>query len=318
MSKNKKNIDISDEMYAKINEYRIVLTDIGYAKNKDGSNKKVSYAMALDKILNEFFEDTILKRDYIPLNKPLYFINKGHFIKPIEAFDDAGDIKERDLHHTYIIHKVPNNLDTFSTKYNKYCYNNQPNRHRGVYIYYELKDIYKTYEKSKIERHLLLFDYIAGDDTGEITPKLTIKPVMYFNNLRSMIGDYNQSINKLMDDLFKEWNKYPFNICIDKRDTYKDIDRDITFIEDINYLDKDKIRETFNILEPLKEHMANKTYYLESCYKMGDYNAEYNPQIHRLDINFNGDKLVTQSDILQSLDESIHKPKHRVTFKPYE
>lgn len=287
MSKNRQNIDISIEMMDNLNNYANILTSMAYkGYDKDGNIKKVAKTEALNKILEEFFKDTHLTNDFITLKKPMYFIsdNISQNRVTIEAFNDNGDIEEDELYNSFIIHKVPNNLDTFNTEYNKFCYNNQLNRHKGVYIYYQIHDT----SKFSIERHILIFDYIAGDEDKEMPQKLTIKPITNIENLGGMIGDYTPSINKLLNDLVKEWNEYPANLYIENeeynelKEAIKDTDKYQIDDNGVMYLDLSDIMGLHNVLEPLIWHIANKKEYLDKQYEKGDYGAEYNPVKPRL------------------------------------
>lgn len=86
----------------------------------------------VETLLSDFFKDKVLDNTFIELPEPVYFnimelkeegIVKASPIKPI-----------KELENIYILFNVPNNLDSFNTEINSYCYENNFNLHRGYYV----------------------------------------------------------------------------------------------------------------------------------------------------------------------------------------
>ena len=150
-------------------------------------NKKIKdYAELIGKDKIEFIEEVLTKElegklltnDFITLEKPFYF-EVGYFdfndpynkIKTSsesligtykEEYSSEIEIVPEDV---YIIKKVPNNLDTFNKTYGKYCFENNPNRHKGLYIYHNFKDL-SDFSRSTTDNIILLFDY--NEETEEL------------------------------------------------------------------------------------------------------------------------------------------------------
>lgn len=88
------------------------------------------------KSINKELEGKLLTNDFIPLNKEYYF-NK--FIKLENERLAKPDLPpSNEFESTNIIKKIPNNLDTFNKKYGKFCFGDDPNKHKGIYYYPEL------------------------------------------------------------------------------------------------------------------------------------------------------------------------------------
>ena len=89
-------------------------------------------------LVNDFFKDKIVTKDYIELENPYYFnmkelltsgTVKAYLKQPLE-----------DRINTYAIYLVPNNLDDFNNEIKSCCYGNNASLHRGIYIHYDLKN----------------------------------------------------------------------------------------------------------------------------------------------------------------------------------
>lgn len=106
-------------------------------------------------LLEDFLEDKVVEPTFITLDKPFYFnyvelVSSGSVkastIKPIANLEDVAIIK-----------KVPVNLDKFEPEFKTYCYNKQPNLHKGIYIYHKL--YWNDYIIDKVVDDFLIFQY---------------------------------------------------------------------------------------------------------------------------------------------------------------
>lgn len=112
--------------YAFINEYKYK-----YIKY----NSEESLYPLMEKIQNTFNyylkkEDRILTNDYINLDEKYYFSGKELKEKNTIEADTNPDISN--IFDTVMIHRVPNNLDSFNKNLKTYCYRNNPYLHKGI------------------------------------------------------------------------------------------------------------------------------------------------------------------------------------------
>lgn len=99
-------------------------------------NKEESlYPLLMEKIQSTFNyylkkEDRILTNDYINLDEKYYFSGKELKEKNTIEADTNPDIS--DIFDTVMIHRIPNNLDSFNKNLKTYCYRNNPYLHKGI------------------------------------------------------------------------------------------------------------------------------------------------------------------------------------------
>lgn len=183
---NKSSVKINNNLNEKLNNYCGVT----------GSKK----TEVVNTLLNDFFKNKILTNDYITINKPFYF-NKNDLIK--NRFVNATTDKPiKDLINNNLVNKIPNNLDTFNNDFKSYCYEDNLNKHRGLYFNFNLVYDLKTEEKStnltknpiKIDYDYYIFDYDIKKNA------LNIGRICY-NDIALYIDDYKQ--RKLILSNFK-------------------------------------------------------------------------------------------------------------------
>lgn len=131
-------------------------------------------------LIERELEGKLLTNDFIELEKPLYFYRNGTLVNLLDLRKFKEEIlyiispdkpdKLKKYFYTYVIKKVPNNLDVFNKEYGKYCYNNKPYLHKGIYLY---KDIIIKDNKLIYYPSFLLFEY------NEYTVKLTVKEISF-------------------------------------------------------------------------------------------------------------------------------------------
>ena len=104
----------------------------------------------VETLLTDFFKDKVLTNDFIDLPKPYFFnlpdlVNNG-----IVETSSVPPIKE--LENTYVIFNVPNNLDSWNKEINSYCFEDNPDLHRGYYISSEFEfDFVFSYDSNTKE-----------------------------------------------------------------------------------------------------------------------------------------------------------------------
>lgn len=131
----------SEELVNKINKYA-ELTGIGKTN-------------LVENILNDYLKDKILDNDFIRLDKP-YFLN-------IEELKLNNYVKATtnkpiiNLGETYVLLKIPNNLDIFNKKFNSYCSDDKITLHKGYTYDITLdKDLVFSYNSNKNEIEIVV------------------------------------------------------------------------------------------------------------------------------------------------------------------
>lgn len=123
-------------------------------------------------LIEKELSNKILDNNFIELEEPYYsileenYFNFGSKINPVKNFNelDLYDEYEEDLtRYVYLFKKISNNLDVWSNEYNTYCYNNNPNLHKGVYIY-----INASIKSEYTERIPVIFLYDSSTEELEI------------------------------------------------------------------------------------------------------------------------------------------------------
>ena len=110
-------------------------------------------------LLTDFFKHKIVTKEFIVPERPFYF-NMNVLLE--EGSVEATTIKpSTDFDNYYTVKKIPNNLDSFSSKYKSYCYNEVPMIHKGIFIYY-----FFLAEANPVP---LVFDYNSTDYAEELT-----------------------------------------------------------------------------------------------------------------------------------------------------
>lgn len=160
------------------------------AINEEIYNKAKRYAEltgktavgVIEDILADFFKNTILTNTYLELNKPFYISDKELGLHDLDGLLINHDITEdeydrlkrtstfkaslklpeiNEYNRYHIIKKIPNNLDSFNEKYNKFCYGNNPNRHKGVYLQHKI-DLSKL-NNIRVSNKFYVMEYVKKD-----------------------------------------------------------------------------------------------------------------------------------------------------------
>lgn len=125
----------------------------------------------LEDLINKELEGKVLTKGFIVPEKPYYF-NLNLLLKKgtVEA---STDKPSTDFNEYFTVKKIANNLDSKNKEFKTYCYNDNEDLHKGLYIYYIL---YGTGAKPMA----LVFDYNSSEED------LTISKIS-LNDLKLLI-----------------------------------------------------------------------------------------------------------------------------------
>lgn len=118
--------------------------------NKYAELTAIDKTTLIENILNDYLKDKILDNDVITLDEPYFFnieelkLNKYVKATPNKPF--------KDLEETYVLLRIPNNLDVFNKEFNSYCSDNKNTLHKGYIYYMNLdKDLVFSYDSNSNE-----------------------------------------------------------------------------------------------------------------------------------------------------------------------
>lgn len=117
---------------------------------------KISKTKFFDELLEEFFNNKLLEKGFLELETP-YYVNTSELIKK-RMVNATTEKPASDLKNQMIIFKVPNNLDSWSSKYETFCSEN-PNHHEGIKPIFALFPQEDGNETIKILYHVFKIDY---------------------------------------------------------------------------------------------------------------------------------------------------------------
>lgn len=214
----------------------------------------------IEKLLTDFFKDSLLTNTFIDLKEPLYFINNPYYYEngiikataenPIGYIMEGVKVSAEDV---YIIKQIPNNLDTFNKEFNKYCYENNPDRHKGVYIYHEFKNLTDVPEDLIVENTIYIFDYNEAENTV-LLEEVAIEDLDYRLELENHYKAY--------EDITEEYENYinwiyESNLTEDNKQLYENTDSDYY----LNYL---YVTNSFEVIDKYEEYVSLKNYLIKT------------------------------------------------------
>lgn len=88
----------------------------------------------LEEMITKELEGRVLTKGFIVPDKPFYF--------NLDVLLTEGTVKastnkpSRDFNKFYMVKKITNNLDSKTAEFRTYCYNDNKNLHKGIFIYY--------------------------------------------------------------------------------------------------------------------------------------------------------------------------------------
>ena len=160
----------------------------------------ISTVTLVENLLTEFFKDIKLRNDYINIDK-IYYFSLKKLLNEGEVKATKNKLSET-LKDTYIIKKIPNNLDEFDKNHNTFCYNKIPEKHLGIYSYNSFKSNSK-FKDTELLQYYILFDY--NDKTEEILLKLIdlndIKLLVDLNKISNILDDLTEYNNIFKNEL---------------------------------------------------------------------------------------------------------------------
>ena len=157
-----------------------------YVKEVNKHRPKGSKISKIELIRNYFTEllaDKLLTNDYITLSSSYYY-NLEDLRSNSEIIASTEFISEPE--HQVKIEKIPNNLDSWSREENTYCYNNNPEEHKGINItvlYYPSEDLLEvTYIVYKLTGTELKIGAVKPDFLGILLDKPEEKELLKERN----------------------------------------------------------------------------------------------------------------------------------------
>lgn len=154
----------------------------------------------VEKLLSEFFKEIKLTNDYINIDE-IYYFNFKKLLKDGEVKATKNKLSQ-DLKETYIVKKIPNNLDKFDKNNNTFCYNEIPEKHLGIYSYNLFKSKSK-FKDTELFQYYILFEY------NEVTEELNLKLIdikdiallVDINDISDILKDLNEFNKIFIDEL---------------------------------------------------------------------------------------------------------------------
>ena len=158
----------------------------------------------ISEVLSKELEGLILTNDFITLEEPFYFnwielkekrIVKASVEKPIN-----------DLTNYIVVKKVPNNLDLFNKELRTYCYENNPDVHRGLFIYPVPVFEESTLIFKNLLAYTLLFNYKPNSKELDVS-LINFDDIDLYIDLKTqaevhekVLGDFVYYVHNLIDD----------------------------------------------------------------------------------------------------------------------
>ena len=188
----------------------------------------------IEQLIKQELEGKVLTNDFIELDKPFYFnyaelieegTVKASTVKPISNLEDVAIVK-----------KVPVNLDKFEADLKTYCYNKNPDLHKGIYIYHKLS--WNVYIIEEVIDDFIIFQYDLKANTLELG---LIKDIEL---LDLYVDDNSKSNELLLKGLLAEANVFKKTI----NDNINYITEEIEFTANIN-----SVFKSFEVIEPYSQ-----------------------------------------------------------------
>ena len=242
----------------------------------------------IEDLLTKFFNDSLLTNTFLELEEPFYFINNSYFYEdgvikaslenPIGAVIEGVKIKPYDV---YLVNKVPNNLDTFEPEFNKFCYNKNPDRHKGIYVFHLFEALADNPEEALVSHATYLFDYNEAEGT------LIIEDLTFSEkedlSYKIDLGTHKEVYDSVIDEI-ENYNNWIFEEGLDPEDPERLC---------LNYA---YVFSSFEVIESYEDKIAMKNYLVET----GSYNPEDEIQGVKKAV-FRNRKLIKPTDLLKEV-----------------
>lgn len=167
----------------------------------------ISTEKLVEDLLNDFFEDIHITNDYINIDE-IYYFNFSKLLEKREVIATKNKLSEN-LNETFIIKKIPNNLDKFDKTYNTFCYNGNQYQHAGIYSYNRFY-CEKNFKDTSLFQYYILFNY--NEKTEALVLKLIdlddINLLVDLNNLSDVLNDLIE-FNRIFAEELERIKKIP-------------------------------------------------------------------------------------------------------------
>lgn len=255
----------------------------------------ISTVELIEDLLTGFFNKTILDNNFIKLEEPYYFIDRNEYkgLKQIitASLENPIETIEKKPDYIYMVNEVPNNLDSFSKEHNTFCFNNNPDRHKGIYIFHKFLNLSDNPEKIDILDKIYLFDYNEADKTL-ILEVVDVNELEFKIDLATHKEVYDSITNESIN--YKDWI-YESNLSEDGAERiYKDIDSDV-------FLNYAYVFDSYSIIEPYEDFIAMKNYLIR--------NGSYNPEEKGRISIFRDNNLIKPTDLKEMVNNDKQRKK---------
>jgi len=212
-------------------------------------------------IIEDFFKDSLLTNDFLELEEPFYFLHNSYFYEDgiIKATleNPTGTVMEGvkiEPSEVYVVNKVPNNLDTFEPEIKKFCYNKNPDRHKGIYVFHLFEALSDNPEEALVSHATYLFDYNEAEKT------LTIEDLTFSEEeltYRIDLATHKEVYDSIVNEI-ENYNNWIFE---------KGLNPEEPEAVSLNYV---YVFSSMEVIEPYEDKLAMKNYLI----KTGSYNPE--------------------------------------------
>lgn len=140
-------------------------------------------------------EGLILTNDFITLEKPFYF--NWQELQEKRIVKATTEKPFHDINNYTVVKKVPNNLDLFNKELKSYCYENNPNHHRGVFIYPKPVLQETTLKIKEVLVYTLLFNYKPNSNELDVS-LIDIKEIDSYINVKTQAKVPEEVLNNFV------------------------------------------------------------------------------------------------------------------------
>ena len=240
--------------------------------NRNKSSDKVSRLGFIRNAMEEELEGKILDNNFIVPEKPYYFDMKlllgGKTVKA------SNNKPSTDFEKYFTVKQISNNLDSFSIEFKTYCYNDNKDLHKGIYVYYNLYGL-------EIKPIALVFDYNSFLDELSIS-MIDLKDMKFLIESEEDVG----IVEEILDNVNYNVKKYASLMESDNYIDFTDGSEDLLF-----YLDF--ISENCSVIEDFK---GKRQIELLSKYGINEFIKSIDENTIDLD-SVNLDSITTTEDV---------------------
>lgn len=226
---------------------------------------KISRLSFFSNCIKEKLEGKVLTNDLIKLDKPFYF--NWLELKENSLVKASTEEPISDLDLTFIVNKVPNNLDVWNRTEETYSSGNSSSVHKGIYVLYWIIYNSKNYfEVRKIVEKYLIFKYNSSDNSLDISLVKEKDLYLYVPSGSSILSEleeekdnfYNNIVNEGNIINLEEWFKHlevikPFKMVkelsvFSTSDKFKELSERLDNAEKVLYTNEEGLTEEGYVL----------------------------------------------------------------------